>query len=122
MADACNYCGISYNRFRAPDPLTFQDAYAIQFQRAVTFAAAGDYSKPATRAATLGKMREFKQNAWAEHQFVCGELLALETLRDVDQDDLAARGRWTELEAIQDAIAGIERELGISPGEEPAPF
>ena len=88
----------------------------------MTFAAAGDYSKPATRAATLGKMREFKQLAWAEHQFVCGEMLALDALRDVDQEDLAARGKWVELEAIQDAIAGIEGELGISPDEEPAPF
>ena len=122
MTDRCDYCGVSYRNFKQPDPLTFQEAYAIQFQRAVTFAAAGDYSKPATRAATLGKMREFKQNAWTEHQFICGETLALETLRDVDQDDLAARGKWVELEAIQDAIGEIERELGISSGEEPVPF
>lgn len=110
----CDYCGVSYANFKQPDPLTFQEAYAIQFQRSVTFAAGGDYSKPATRAATLGKMREFKQNAWAEHQYVCGELLALETLLEVDQEDLAARGKWTELEAIQGAIAAIRGELGMN--------
>ena len=115
MADGCPYCGISYERFRAPDGLTFPEAYAIQFDRAVSFAAMGDYSKPATRAATLGKMREWKLKAWDDHQFVCGQLLALDTLREVDQQDLADRGKWTELEAVQDAIAEIEDELGITP-------
>jgi hypothetical protein len=113
MADRCNYCGMSYNRFRAPDQIEFSEAYAVQFKRAKAFAAAGDYSKPATRAAVLGKMREWKLEAWNEHQFVCGETAALEVLYDVDQDDLAARGKWVELDAVQDAIREIERSLGI---------
>lgn len=113
MADHCNYCGMSYKRFRAPDQIEFPEAYAVQFKRAKAFAAMGDYSKPATRAATLGKMREWKLEAWRVHQFVCGETAALEALYDVDQEDLAARGKWVELDAVQDAILEIERSLGI---------
>ncbi len=104
---------MSYNRFRSPEQIEFPEAYAVQFRRAKAFAAMGDYSKPATRAATLGKMREWKLEAWRVHQFVCGENAALEALLEVDQEDLAARGKWVELDAVQDAIREVESSLGI---------
>lgn len=113
MGDSCGFCGVTYERFRSPDGMTWADAQQVQWDRSVDNAARGDYSTPLTRAAVLGKLRQWKLEAWDRHQYLCGETVALEALRSVDQHAMVELGQWDELAAVQDAIAEIERDLGI---------
>lgn len=111
----CNYCGIAYRNFVAPEGISWADAQEVQWQRSKDAVSRGDYSKPVTRRAVLGKMREWKLASWNAHLENCANVAALETLYGVDQDELADRGQWTELAAIQDAIRELEDETGTGP-------
>lgn len=67
----CEVCGLRYRDFRAPDQPDFRAAKEVMLLTAQEMARAGDYSKPARRAAVLGYMHQWKREHWEEHVYGC---------------------------------------------------
>lgn len=63
-ADSDDPSGAVYRRWRGPNPVTWDEAYAEVFAESQACAAAGNYSRPADRRAVLGRMRSYKIRDW----------------------------------------------------------
>ncbi len=60
-----------YDRWTAPDPMSFQAFKDACMAESREFAASGDYSKPASRRCVLGKMHQAKLRQWQECRQAC---------------------------------------------------
>ena len=72
QGDECTACGLLYERFRDVS-VSFAEAYQEVFAESIAACAEGNYARPASRRAVLGRMHEYKQKAWRDHQLRCAE-------------------------------------------------
>jgi len=72
QGDECATCGLLYERFRDVS-VSFVEAYQEVFAESVEACAAGNYARPASRRAVLGRMHEYKIKAWKAHRDRCAE-------------------------------------------------
>jgi hypothetical protein len=70
LPDQCFVCGLLYRDFRAPDA-SWDEAYTQVWRESVALAQLGNYGRPASRRAILGRMRELKLAEWSEHLAYC---------------------------------------------------
>lgn len=60
-----------YDHWTAPSPMSYREALAVCWDESHKAAAAGDYSKPATRRCALGKMHANKLLQWDDCREAC---------------------------------------------------
>lgn len=73
VANPPDPCAEPYKRWRSGTVPTFQEVKDEMMRESREYAAAGDYSKPADRRAVLGRMHQYKQAAWQQHEHDCDE-------------------------------------------------
>jgi hypothetical protein len=92
--ESCEYCGFKYKNLRIADYFpdvgytlsqVWDNCKAELRREREAAELAGDYSQPVNRRSVLGRMHEYKQDAWRQHTRVCAEQAALsETQEDDD--------------------------------------
>lgn len=79
-AESDSWKSQTYRDWIPPVPIDGKDAYRDCFNDSVRFAASGDYSKPADRRCTLGKMHASKLAQWKACREECGDRIEREYL------------------------------------------
>lgn len=98
----CPFCGERYRDFRAPDQLSFVEAYDEVLLESRMYCAQGNYSRPASRRAVLGRMHEVKRRAWAEHIYWC----------EMEHPPLTADERMAVAGHVEAYVASVWGETG----------